>query len=162
MMTMRRFLAFVLAIALSFSLMPSAFAQSGFLVPCKDSKAFLERQNQAPDSYYFKQPYQSYSEYLLCGEDGLPHLPLSFDRAVDIVIPFGLFFYVAGFIGWSGRSYLQAANRSNTPEEKEIFIDILLAIQSVIKGLLWPLLFLQELAKGRLTAKETEIYVSPR
>jgi len=152
----------VLAIALVCSLTFPATANAGVLVPCKESKLFLERQNSAPDTYYFNQPYKAYSEYLLCGEDGLPHLPLRFDRAVDIAIPFGLFFYIAGFIGWSGRAYLLAAQNSSSPEEKEIFIDIPLAIQSLIKGLLWPLLFLQELTTGRLTAKDQEIYVSPR
>ncbi|MGH2413586.1 MAG: Photosystem I reaction center subunit III, partial [Microcystaceae cyanobacterium] len=99
---------------------------------------------------------------LSCGEEGLPHLPLSLNRAVDIAIAYGIFFYIAGFIGWSGRSYLQAANKSKTPEMMEIFIDIPLAIQSVVKGLLWPVLALQELLSGQLTADDKEIPISPR
>jgi photosystem I subunit 3 len=152
----------VFAIALSFSLASPVQAQNSNLVPCKDSQAFLERQLSAPDSYYFKQPYKAYSEYLMCGDDGLPHLPLSLDRAIDVAIPFGLFLYIAGFIGWSGRAYLQASGKSKNPEENEIFINLPMAIQSLIKGLLWPFLFFVELTSGQLTARDREIYVSPR
>lgn len=159
---MKRICVLMFAIALFLSPISPALADSAALVPCKESKAFLERQNNAPDGYYFEQPYKAYSEYLLCGEDGLPHLALRLDRAIDAAIPFALFFYVAGFIGWSGRAYLQSSKNSNEPEQKEIFIDIPKAIQSLLKGLLWPLMFIQELATGRLTAKEGELYVSPR
>lgn len=159
---MKKVCVLMLAIALFVSPISPALADSTALVPCKESKAFLERKNNAPDGYYFDQPYKAYSEYLLCGEDGLPHLALRLDRAVDAAIPFALFFYVAGFIGWSGRAYLQASQSSSTPEQNEIFIDIPMAILSLIKGLLWPLMFIQELATGRLTAKESELYVSPR
>ena len=107
-------------------------------------------------------PYQSYAANLLCGEDGLPHLQLRLDRAVDIAIPFALFFYVAGFIGWSGRAYLLGSNRTVKPEEAEIFIQVSLAIQSLIQGLLWPLLALKELTTGELTVPASEVSVSPR
>lgn len=159
---MKKICVLVLAIALFLSPISPALADSTALVPCKESKAFLERQSNAPDGYYFDQPYKAYSEYLLCGEDGLPHLALRFDRAVDAAIPFALFFYVAGFIGWSGRAYLISSKNSNEPEQNEVFINIPLAILSLIKGLLWPLMFIQELATGQLTAKEDELYVSPR
>jgi photosystem I subunit III len=160
---MKRWFGLILAIALWFSLAPTASAANTSLVPCKDSPAFLNRQKKAPDNYYFKQPYQAYSEYLVCGEDGLPHLPLDrLDRAVDVAIPIGLFLYIAGFIGWSGRAYLQTARQSSNPEEKEIFIDIGLAIQSLAKGLFWPVAALNELISGKLTTKEKDVYVSPR
>jgi photosystem I subunit 3 len=160
---MKRLLGFILAIALMLSFVSPAMAASAPLTPCKESKPFLERQQTAPDGYYFTAPYKAYSEYLVCGEDGLPHLSLNrVDRVVDAVIPIGIFLYVAGLIGWSGRAYLQTAQRFNTPEQKEIFIDLPIAIQSLFKGLLWPLFFLQELVRGKLTAKELEIYVSPR
>ncbi len=152
----------VFAIALLLSLLSPAPVHSSNLVPCKDSQAFLERQASAPDSYYFNQPYKAYSEYLMCGDDGLPHLPLSLDRAVDIAIPFGLFLYIAGLIGWSSRAYLQASGKSKKPEENEIFINFPMAIQSLIKGLIWPALFFVELTSGQLAAKDREIYVSPR
>jgi photosystem I subunit III len=160
---MRRFLAVILLITIWFSFVPTASAvQTSYLVPCKKSPAFLERMKNARDTYYFEKPNKAYAEYLVCGEEGLPHLPISVERAVDIAIPFGIFFYFAGFVGWSGRAYLQAANKSKTPELMEIFIDIPLAIQSFFKGLLWPLLAFQELVTGQLTARDNEIPVSPR
>lgn len=160
---MRRFLTVILLITIWFSFVPAASAaQISNLVPCNKSPAFLERMKNAPNTYYFKKPNQAYAEYLICGEEGLPHLPLSLNRAVDIAIPFGIFFYFAGFVGWSGRAYLQSANKSKNPEMMEIFIDLPLAIQSFVKGLLWPLLAFQELVTGQLTARDNEIPVSPR
>ncbi|MER3477265.1 MAG: Photosystem I reaction center subunit III, partial [Leptolyngbya sp. ERB_1_2] len=83
-------------------------------------------------------------------------------RAIDVVIPIALFLYIAGFIGWSGRAYLLAANRSKTPEQLEIFINLPIALRSLAQGLLWPLLALKELSTGELAAKNSEISVSPR
>lgn len=140
-----------------------ASAVNNTLVPCQESPAFQQRMKNAPDTYYFNKPFEVYSSELLCGKDGLPHLPLDrLERAIDVAIPFAIFFYVTGFIGWSGRTYLQAANRAKNPEELEIFINIPLAIQSFAQGLLWPLLAVREFASGELTAKDSEISVSPR
>ncbi len=140
----------------------TATTQSTHLVPCRESVAFNERLQSAPQTYYFEEPYQAYAANLLCGADGLPHLQLRLDKAIDVVIPFALFFYVAGFIGWSGRAYLLKSNRATKPEDPEIFINVPLAIASFIQGLLWPLLALKELGSGELTAPESELYVSPR
>ncbi|MGB5963252.1 MAG: Photosystem I reaction center subunit III [Coleofasciculaceae cyanobacterium] len=160
---MKQLFALVLTVLIWFSIVPVAAAENTSLVPCKDSPAFLARMKQAPDGYYFDKPYEAYSEYLLCGEEGLPHLTLDrLSLAVDVAIPFSIFLYVAGFIGWSGRSYLIAARKDKSPEQKEIFIDMPMAIQSITKGLLWPLLAVQELLTGQLTVKEEEIPISPR
>ncbi|MEM9980074.1 MAG: Photosystem I reaction center subunit III, partial [Cyanobacteria bacterium P01_D01_bin.2] len=72
---------------------PALAASDTHLVPCQTSAAFQERMHNAPQNYYFDQPYQAYSSNLLCGEEGLPHLQLRFDRAIDIAIPFAIFFY---------------------------------------------------------------------
>jgi photosystem I subunit III len=149
--------------AACFSLTEPALATNANLIPCHQSSAFQQRKANAPKGYYYTQPFESYSSELLCGEDGLPHLPLDrLDRLIDVFIPIAIFLYIAGFIGWSGRTYLQAANKSNKPEEMEIFINLPLAIGSFIQGLLWPLLVIKELGSGELTAKESEISVSPR
>ena len=168
---MRKFLAVLLTALIGVSITwmgatpaiaaPSSHADT-HLVPCGSSAAFNERMQKAPQNYYFETPYQSYAANFLCGEDGLPHLQLRFDKAVDVAIPFALFFYVAGFIGWSGRAYLLSSNRKSKPEEAEIFIDVLLATKSFVQGLLWPLLALKELTAGELTAPMNEISVSPR
>ena len=164
---MRKFFSILLVGLLWLSVVsPAAAAPKTYtdthLVPCASSPAFNERMQSAPDNYYFDTPYQVYAANLLCGADGLPHLQLRFDRAVDVVIPFALFFYVAGFIGWSGRAYLLTSNRRSKPEEAEIFIDVFLAIKSFTQGLLWPLLALKELTTGTLTAPMSEVSVSPR
>lgn len=159
---MRHLLAAVLLICLWLSGAPAATAADTHLVPCRDSAVFLARMDNAPDSYYFDQPYQAYSENLLCGEDGLPHLQLRLDRAIDVAIPFGIFFYFAGFVGWSGRAYLISSKAQAKPEEAEIFINLPLAIRAFSQGLLWPLLAFKELTTGELTAKQSELSISPR
>jgi len=158
---MRNVFSIVLIGLIWLSAIPTAAADT-HLVPCQESVAFNERMQNAPDSYYFETPYQSYAANLLCGEEGLPHLQLRLDRAGDIVIPFALFFYVAGFIGWSGRAYLLKSNRAAKPEEAEIFINVSVMVQSLIQGLLWPLLALKELTTGELTAPANEVTVAPR
>jgi photosystem I subunit 3 len=158
-----RLLVPILIVAIAWSPVQIALAANTTLVPCNQSPAFQQRQSSAAaKGYYFDKPFAAYSSELLCGEDGLPHLPIQVDRAVDVAIPIALFLYIAGFIGWSGRAYLQAANKAENPQEKEIFIDLALAIVSVFKGVVWPLLALQELVTGQLTAKDNEISVSPR
>ena len=160
-----RRLLFTLAIALVIwcSVTPTASAANNTLVPCSKSPAFQARMKNAPDTYYFNKPFKAYAKYELCGTDGLPHLPLDrLDRATDVLVPIGLFLYVAGFIGWSGRSYLRATKSASDPEMKEIFIDLPLALQSITKAVLWPLLALQEFLSGDLTARDEEIPISPR
>lgn len=160
---MQKIVALVLATLLWMSVAsPASAASDTHLVPCQESAAFQERMQNAPQTYYFDQPYQAYSSNLLCGDDGLPHLQLRFDRAIDIAIPFAIFLYFAGFVGWSGRAYLISSKQRSKPEELEIFIDIPLAIRSFIQGLLWPLLVFKELTTGELTAKKSELSVSPR
>ena len=151
-----------LMIVLSFN--SPVFAINQTLVPCQESQAFQDLQKRVPNTYYFDKPMQAYSSNLLCGaDDGLPHLTLDrLSNVIDAIIPFSIFFYVAGLIGWSGRAYLQKSNKASNPEEQEIFINLPTAIAAIFQGLLWPLLFLKELASGELTAKENEISVSPR
>lgn len=153
---------FVLALAITIWLGIASTASAANLVPCSESPAFQERMENAPEGYYYNQPFKAYASELRCGEDGLPHLVISLNRAVDVAIPFAIFFYVAGFIGWSGRSYLQTANKAKSPEQKEIFIDMPLAIQSFIKGLMWPVLALREFLSGELTMRDQEVPISPR
>ncbi|MGD1951232.1 MAG: Photosystem I reaction center subunit III [Leptolyngbyaceae cyanobacterium] len=160
---MQKLFAILLTTMLWTSIASPAVADTGtHLVPCQTSGAFQERMYNAPQSYYFEQPYQLYASNLLCGDDGLPHLQLRLDRALDVIIPFVIFFYFAGFVGWSGRAYLIDAKQSSKPEEFEIFIDIPLAIRSFAQGLLWPLLAVKELLSGELTTKDSELSVSPR
>ncbi|MEL6911027.1 MAG: Photosystem I reaction center subunit III, partial [Cyanobacteria bacterium J06598_4] len=115
-----------------------------------------------PNNYYFNEPDRAYGEYLNCGKDGLPHLVINLRNSVDIALAVGLFFYIAGFIGWSGRSYLIAISQEKAQEQSEIFISLPMAIKAMSKGLLWPLLAVKQTLSGELTADKNEISVSPR
>ncbi|KAF2302850.1 hypothetical protein GH714_009028 [Hevea brasiliensis] len=66
---------------------------------------------------------------LLCGSDGLPHLIVSGDQRHwgEFITPGMLFLYIAGWIGWVGRSYLIAIRGEKKPAMKEIIIDVPLA-----------------------------------
>lgn len=156
-------LACFVYLMMTFTLALPASASSARLVPCDQSKAFVERINNAPDNYYFEQPNQAYGAQLLCGEDGLPHLSLDQPgHPTDALLPILFFLYIAGFIGWSGRAYLQATKSSKSPEEKEIFIDLSLARNSFSQALLWPLLTVREISNKEFTADNDELSVSPR
>ncbi|WAL59770.1 Photosystem I reaction center subunit III [Thermocoleostomius sinensis] len=161
---MRKVLALCFIVFIWFSVVPVASAVNETLVPCQNSPAFRERMKNAPDTYYFEGPFKTYASELLCGDDGLPHLPLDRpSRFIDVVIPFAIFFYFAGFVGWSGRAYLQATKKFPNPEQQEIFINLPLAMQSLLQGLLWPLLAIKEFLSGELTIKDDkQIPVSPR
>lgn len=162
---MRRLFAAILVVSLWISFAPVASAYN--LVPCKDSPAFQELAKDARstngDPASAKARFDRYSE-ALCGPEGYPHLIVdgNLSYAGDFLIPSVLFLYIAGWIGWVGRSYLQAAKKSDSPEEKEIIIDVPLAVKFMLSGFLWPLAALKEITTGEMFAKDDEITVSPR
>jgi photosystem I subunit 3 len=159
---MRRLFALILVIFLAFSVIPTAPADAAILTPCKDSPAFQQRM-KASQSATAPRRAEAYGN-LLCGEEGLPHLVVDPDaaHAGEFAIPGLLFLYIAGWIGWVGRSYIQAVKKTDNPEEKEIIIDVPLALRLMLTGFAWPLLAVQELTTGKLTAKDDEIPVSVR
>ena len=73
-----------------------------------------------------------------------------------------MFLYIAGWIGWSGRSYLIAITKEGAGEEKELFIDLALFVSCMVKALMWPMLAVKELLSGELVAKDDEIPISIR
>ncbi|KAG2490004.1 hypothetical protein HYH03_011471 [Edaphochlamys debaryana] len=101
---------------------------------------------------------------LLCGNDGLPHLisdpglALRYGHAGEFFIPTFLFLYVAGYIGYVGRNYLNATKDI----QKEIIIDVPLALRCAGQGAGWPLAAIEELKNGTLTEKPENITISPR
>jgi photosystem I subunit 3 len=157
------------------------------LTPCKESKDFARRLDSSvkklktrlakyevgtpPALALEKQIEKTKSRFdrygkagLLCGTDGLPHLIADgrWSHSGEFVIP-GLFFlYVAGWIGWVGRSYLLFARQSDKPTEKEIIIDVPVALSFVTTGFIWPLSAFKEFTSGNLLADPSEITVSPR
>lgn len=157
------------------------------LVPCNDSVAFNKRLNnsvkrlevrlskydsQTPPALAIKQQIEKtqsrFDKYgksgVLCGKDGLPHLIADgrWNHSGEFVFPGLLFLYITGWIGWVGRKYLQAISITSKPTEKEIIIDVPLAMKFSLSGFTWPLAAIQEFTSGQLLADNDDITVSPR
>lgn len=160
---MGRLFALVLTICLWFSFAPAATADSyQNLTPCSDNPAFVQKAKNAKTPGA-KARFEKYST-LLCGPEGYPHLIVDGNLAHinEFGIPSLLFLYIAGWIGWAGRSYLIAARDSGKAEEKEIILDLPLAIKCSLGSAVWPLAAFGEFTSGKFLAKNNEITVSPR
>jgi photosystem I subunit III len=164
---MRRLLAFLLVLTLWFGFAPSASADLSHLTPCSESSAYQQRAknfvNTTADPNSGKNRAKAYSQ-ALCGADGLPRLIVDgrLDHAGDFIIPGILFLYIAGWIGWAGRSYLIAIRGSKDAEMQEIIINVPLAIGKMLGAATWPLAAFGEFTSGKLTVKDSEIPISPR
>ncbi|MCY7275268.1 MAG: Photosystem I reaction center subunit III [Phormidesmis sp. CAN_BIN44] len=165
---MRQLFALMLVFALWFGVAPSASADSdvsGLLVPCRDSAAFAQRAKDSISATAAER-FQKYADAgLLCGkDDGLPHLIVDgrLNHAGEFIIPGVLFLYLAGWLGWAGRNYLQTVHKDGINEYKEIQIDVPVAIQSFIAALFWPLTFVKQIFTGELQEDDSKITVSPR
>lgn len=164
-----------------------SYADVSGLQPCKDSPAFAKRldssikkleerlakyeQSTPPFLAIQKQidkTKQRFDKYgkagLLCGADGLPHLVTDgrWNHAGEFIFPGLLFIYITGWIGWVGRGYLQAISTVKKPVEKEIIIDVPLALKFSASGFTWPLAAWQEFTSGQLLVNNDDITVSPR
>lgn len=143
---------------------PPASADVAGLTPCKNSPEFAQRIKTSRNANAARR-YELYSNAgLLCGPDGLPHLITDgrLSHAGEIVIPGLLFLYLAGWLGWSGRTYLNKVRSSSNPEYKEIQIDVPLAVGCFASALLWPLAALKEILSGEIQEADSKIPVSPR
>jgi len=167
---MRRLFALVLVIGIWFNFAPPVLAApQANLVPCSESPEFLQRakdaRNTTSDPQSGIKRFERYAQ-AQCGPEGLPHLIVDgrLDRAGDFIIPSILFLYIAGWIGWAGRSYIRAVKKieGSSPESKEIAIDVPLALKCTAGGATWPLAATTEFLSGELYAKDEEIPVSPR
>eukprot|EP01025_Chloroclados_australasicus_P043938 TRINITY_DN471_c0_g1_i6.p1 TRINITY_DN471_c0_g1~~TRINITY_DN471_c0_g1_i6.p1 ORF type:complete len:240 (+),score=18.93 TRINITY_DN471_c0_g1_i6:147-866(+) len=161
------------------------------LTPCAESKAFDKQRKKEIKVLQKRQklyevesaPYLAlqatidrtesrFTNYakagLLCGADGYPHLiadpgmALKYEHAGEVFIPTIGFLYVAGYIGTVGRNYIQAVKSEKKPTEKEIIIDVPLALRLSGQGFAWPIQAIKELRNGTLTEKEENITISPR
>jgi photosystem I subunit 3 len=101
---------------------------------------------------------------LLCGVDGLPHLIADgrLNHAGEFLAPGFLFLYIAGYIGWAGRSYLKYTRMIEKPNEGEIIINVPVAIGMISATFLWPFLAWNELILGELLVSSEDVTVSPR
>ena len=175
---------------ISLAATPAAYADFSFntLTPCATSTAFQDRLQSEVDGYNARlatfsagsapatyltgkiaQTEARFAKYansgLLCGEDGLPHLISDgrWDHAGEFTIPALMFLFIAGWIGWVGRAYLIAIRKDPaTATQKEILIDLPLAVQCMLTGFIWPLAALKEFDSGELLIPENEVTVSPR
>ncbi|CAM9094116.1 unnamed protein product, partial [Sphacelaria rigidula] len=165
----------------------NAFADVAGLTKCSDSAVFTKRfdasvkkletriakyEPNSPPALALEQQiertknrFNRYSNSeLLCGKDGLPHLITDgrWDHAVEFVIPGIMFIYISGWIGWVGRKYINTISDTKNPAEKEIIIDVPLALKMMSSGFIWPISAWQEFTSGNFLAYDSEITVSPR
>jgi photosystem I subunit 3 len=179
------------AVVLPFSQVDAAKADIAGLTPCSESKAYAKRlknevkglnkrlKNYEADSApalaikatidRTEKRFANYAKAgLLCGADGLPHLisdpglALKYGHAGEVFIPTFGFLYVAGWIGYVGRLYLNAVRKEAKPTEKEIIIDVPAALRFAWQGATWPVQVVAELRANTLTEKAENITVSPR
>jgi photosystem I subunit III len=166
---MKQLLALILVLALWFNFAPPASADGSVagLTPCSENPAFQQKsqnfRNTTDDPASGRKRAERYAE-ALCGPEGYPHLIVDgrWDHMGDFFIPSILFLYIAGWIGWAGRSYLIAVKNSKEPEMNEIVINVPLAISKMLAAATWPLLAIAEYTSGKLIVKDNEIPVSPR
>ena len=116
--------------------------------PALAIKATVEKTKRRFDNYG--------KQGLLCGSDGLPHLIVSGDQRHwgEFITPGILFLYIAGWIGWVGRSYLIAISDEKKPAMKEIIIDVPLASRLLFRGFSWPVAAYREFVNGDLVVKD--------
>jgi photosystem I subunit 3 len=179
--------AAALAATVGFANVEPAFADVAGLTPCSQSKAYekvkkkelkvlqkrlkLYEAGSAPAlalTATIERTEARFANYaksgVLCGADGLPHLiadpglALRYGHAGEVFIPTFGFLYVAGYIGYVGRQYLNLTRDIN----KEIIIDVPLALDLARRGAGWPLAVVDELKAGTLVEKAENITVSPR
>lgn len=169
---MQRFVAVVCAFALSLTLWlgfaaPVKADSLSHLTPCGESAAFKQRaknfRNTTADPQSGQNRAATYSE-ALCGPEGLPRLIVDgrLSHMGDFLIPSILFLYIAGWIGWAGRSYLIASRNDKKPEMAEIIINVPLAFKFMLAGFAWPAAALKEFLSGELVVKDGEVPISPR
>ncbi|MGF1496204.1 MAG: Photosystem I reaction center subunit III [Elainellaceae cyanobacterium] len=161
---MRRLFALALVICLWFGFAAPASADVAGLTPCDESPAFQARA-AAASTPQAKRRFELYADSnVLCGPEGLPHLVVDgrLSHAGEFIIPSILFLYIAGWIGWVGRAYLIKVRDEKNPEEKEIIIDVPLALRVMAGGFAWPVSAVKEFLSGELVEAEENIPVSPR
>ncbi|MEM9213417.1 MAG: Photosystem I reaction center subunit III [Cyanobacteria bacterium P01_F01_bin.150] len=161
---MRRLFALAIVLCLFLGFTPPASADVAGLTPCSESPAFQGRAAAAPTPQA-KRRFEFYANAgLLCGEEGLPHLVVDgrWDHAGEFMIPGLLFLYIAGWIGWVGRSYLLQTRGEKDPAMKEIIIDVPLAFNTMMAGVIWPIDAFKAVRDGEMSVPDDKLNVSRR
>jgi len=141
---------------------------SALLQPCKDNKKYhktfkdqlykvQKKQKKFPDGTNTFVRLQQQVDLLklreealgnrYCGlKDGYPRTVVTGETDVrgSAVWPAAVFLYAAGWIGWSGRTYLMRTNSI----EKELRIDVPLALTCMASGFSWPVQATQSITSG--------------
>jgi photosystem I subunit III len=182
---MQKLFALLLAVCLWVGFAPPASADVSGLSPCAKTPAFRERLERTVQGFQARQKQYSPGSVsannlqasidkarrraehyggFLCGPEGYPRLIVDgrLSHAGEFLIPSVLFLYLAGWLGWAGRSYIRTIKKADNTEYKEIQIDVPLAIQSFVGALFWPLAALKEIASGEIQEDDKRIPVSPR
>jgi photosystem I subunit III len=159
---MRRLFAVLISALLLFGFAPVAKADVAGLTPCSESARFQQRAATA-STPQAKARFEMYSQ-AVCGADGLPHLIVDgrLSHAGDFIIPGIAFLYIAGCIGWAGRTYLIAIRGAKDAAMKEIQIDLALAFKSTLAAATWPIAAFGEFTSGKLLEADNKVTVSPR
>ena len=165
---MRRLFALILVFTLWFSFAPTATADGvAGLTPCGETPAYVQKaknfRNTTDDPNSGQIRAERYAQ-ALCGPEGYPHLIVDgrWSHMGDFFIPSVLFLYIAGWIGWAGRSYLIAIRDEKDAEMQEIVINVPLAFSKMLAAATWPLLAFGEYTSGKFIADDSEVTVSPR
>ena len=158
---MRRLFAVLLSGFLIFGFAPLAKADVAGLTQCSENARFQARANNASTDQA-KARFERYGQ-AVCGADGLPHLIVDgrWSHAGDFMIPGIAFLYIAGCIGWAGRTYLQAVAGKGA-NMKEIQIDLPTALKATIASATWPLAAFTEYGTKKLVEVDSKVTVSPR
>ena len=82
------------------------------------------------------------------------------DSVWELTIPALMFLYIAGCIGWAGRTYLIKVRDRKDAAMAEIILDVRLAIRCILTSAIWPVEAHFEARNGKLL--ESNVTVSPR
>ena len=82
------------------------------------------------------------------------------DSVWELTIPALMFIYIAGCIGWAGRTYLIKVRDRKDAAMAEIILDVKLAIRCILTSAIWPIEAHFEARNGKLL--EPNVTVSPR
>jgi len=150
---------------------------SKILEPCKNNKKF--KKNISNEIYKLQTQQKKYAEASavyarftkkialvkqreaaygdrFCGKkDGWPRTIATgeFDVRGSVIWPSVIFLYIGGWIGWAGREYLC---RTGNPE-RELNIDVPLALTCMASGFAWPVSAWQDIVNGDFVVPDNQI-----
>jgi len=157
---------------------PWTIRSSPFLEPCKDNKIYhkkfkdeLYKTTKQQGKYakgsavyarfdkkvaQIKAREEAYGDRLCGKKDGNPRVVATGEWNVraSVMWPASIFLYIAGWIGWAGRSYLIRTN----DETKELNIDVPLALTCMASGFSWPVAAWQEIVNGEMAVPNSQIH----